>query len=83
MDVTLNFRITGLDGGIVTSDNTKYKGISKTFEIGNEPQGYDFYPGDVYKGGIVYLMVKNDSDYLFKEIEKHNKKEYKTYVHGR
>jgi|GEM_PF-1706930 len=82
-DVTLDFSITGLDGGTVSSGGTKYEGIGDTVEIGNEPEGYDFYPPKTYKGKFVFLMVKGDSDYLFKTTEKKGDKTYVKYIRGK
>ena len=43
-DVTIGFKVTGLDGKEEIKANEKvYKKLSKIIEIGDLPQGYDFY----------------------------------------
>lgn len=64
----LQFRIVGEDGKKeIKYKGTVYEGIGDTQEIGKEPSGYDFYPGDTYKGKIVYMLPKGCGEYLIKE----------------
>lgn len=63
--VTLPFRIEGENQGKISADGKEYKGLSKTYEIGSVPMGYDFYAGDTYKGRALFMMVK---DYDMYEI---------------
>jgi hypothetical protein len=66
-DVTIGFMVTGLDGKEEIKANEKvYKKLSKTIEIGDLPQGYDFYAGQTYKGKILYMIPKAYKDYLLK-----------------
>lgn len=67
-DVAIEFEIVNSDGEkTINVDNTNYKNLEKTWEIGYDPRGYDFYPGDTYKGAVVFLMVKDYNKYLLKE----------------
>lgn len=62
------FTICAADGGtVITTNNTNYSGLTETFEIGAQPQGYDFHAGDTYKGAIVYIMVNGFTDYRIVE----------------
>ena len=66
-DVAIKFKITSMDGKEeLTAGNTVYKGLSEAKEIGDMPVGYDFYSGQTYKGKILYLMVKDYTDYCIK-----------------
>lgn len=49
----------------ISVENTDYKGLGQTYEIGSVPMGYDFYAGDTYQGAIVYMMVKGYDGYVF------------------
>lgn len=83
MDVKMPFNIVSLEGkNVITMDNINYKGLYRTWQIGPTPQGYDFYSGSTYKGKIVYIMVKDFSDYLIEQSYKEGSKEIKTYVRG-
>lgn len=77
----LKFRITNENGGkTIKYNGTEYEGLYKTWEIGNEPMGYDFYPGDQYKGSFVFLMAKGCKAYLFEESYKDGNKTVKNYI---
>lgn len=63
-DVAIKFRITNPEGKKnIKIENTVYKSLNKTMEIGKKPEGYDFYSGSTYKGKFVYIMKKGFKDY--------------------
>lgn len=66
-DVTIGFKVTGPDGKEeIHANGTSYKKLSKTIEISDLPQGYDFYAGNTFKGKILYMIPKGYKDYLLK-----------------
>ncbi|MEA4921986.1 MAG: hypothetical protein VB031_01315 [Eubacteriaceae bacterium] len=80
-DPALDFKITNEDGGsTIKFEDTEYKELSETWEIGNEPMGYDFYPGDTYKGMIVYMMARGCKEYLIEEYYKDGDTTEKNYI---
>ncbi|MGI6203814.1 MAG: hypothetical protein ACOYJH_00820 [Anaerovoracaceae bacterium] len=76
--VTLPFTIEGENQGKISKNGTEYKGLSKTYEIGSVPTGYDFYSGDTYKGRALFMMVK---DYDMYEIAESYTDGGKTVTH--
>ncbi|MEG0156769.1 MAG: hypothetical protein RR626_01225 [Anaerovoracaceae bacterium] len=66
--VAITFSIAGLDGSeTIKFDQAEYTGLSKTWELGDAPMGYDFYGGDTYEGAIIYMVPTGCKDYLIKE----------------
>lgn len=64
----LSFSITDEAGkNSITYHGVEYKGIGETYETGSQPAGYDFYPGDTYRGQIVYIVPDGCDQYLLKE----------------
>lgn len=81
--VALNFSIVGTDGKReIKVGDVVYKGLDKTWEIGDPPMGYDFYAEQTYKGSFVFLMVKRERNYAFKESYKENGKTINHYIKG-
>lgn len=77
----LRFQITGSDGKAALAIGGKiYTNLNQTFEIGEEPTGYDFYPGDTYHGAILYQMVKGYTGYLIQQIPAEHEKNKKIYI---
>ena len=67
-EVFPTFTIVGPDGSdTITDNNVNYKGLGQTWQIGEVPQGYDFYAGQVYKGAILYMMPKGCDSYRILE----------------
>ncbi|MGI6721275.1 MAG: hypothetical protein ACOX4I_01755 [Anaerovoracaceae bacterium] len=80
-DPKLNFKIVNRNGGdTITIGNTEYLGLGKTWEIGEQPMGYDFYPGQTYKGAFVFIMIKGYDGYLIEEYYKDGNKTVKHYI---
>ena len=68
-NVAPEFEIRGIDGSeVISVGKVNHEGLTKTFEIGYQPQGYDFHAGDTYEGAIVYLMVNGCTSYRILEI---------------
>lgn len=68
LDVAPEFSIVSATGETdITAENISYKGLDQTWELGYQPKGYDFYPGDTYEGVLVFIMVEGYNDFLIKE----------------
>jgi hypothetical protein len=80
--VTLPFRIEGENGDPIKSGSKVYKGLSKTYEIGDVPMGYDFDAGDTYHGRALFLMVKDYKTYEITESYKAGDKKVTHYIQG-
>lgn len=81
-DVAIPFEIVSLTGGTIQVEDTIYKNLATTWEIGDLPQGYDFHAGDTYAGRIIFIMVKEYSDYLIHEIKVDSPEEEQIYIKG-
>lgn len=81
LDVAVPFRIVSLYGDDIEVDNTIYRGLGETVEIGDQPEGYDFHRGDTYHGVIVFAMVKGFDGYLVQEMER-EEPQGSAYVRG-
>jgi len=81
-DVAIPFEIVSLSGGNIQVGATVYKNLSTTWEIGNQPQGYDFHAGDIYHGRIIFIMVKGYRDYLIHQLPTTKEKTNEIYIRG-
>lgn len=81
-DVAIPFEIVSLTGGTIQVEDTVYQNLASTWEIGDQPQGYDFHAGDTYAGKIIFIMVKGYSDYLIHEIKADSPEEEQVYIKG-
>lgn len=81
-DVTVPFEIVSLTGGNIQVRDTIYENLTTTWEIGEVPQGYDFYAGDTYHGQVVFVMVKGYDEYLIHEIKGERNETNPTYIKG-
>jgi len=82
-DVAMPFEIVSITGGTtIQVEDTIYENLSTTWEIGEQPQGYDFHAGETYHGKIVFIMVKGYSDYLIHEIKVDSTEEEQVYIKG-
>lgn len=81
-DVAVPFEIVSLTGGTIQVEDTIYKNLATTWEIGDLPQGYDFHAGDTYAGKIIFIMVKGYRDYLIHEIKVGSTEEEQVYIKG-
>ena len=55
-DVAIPFEIVSLSGGNIQVGATVYKNLSTTWEIGNQPQGYDFHVVEVNKLVAIFFL---------------------------
>lgn len=82
--VAVPFTIAGVDGKpVIKVGGTSYKGLTKTWEIGAPPMGYDFFGDSTYKGSFVFLMVKGNKDYVFEEKYSEDGKTITHYTEGK
>ncbi len=81
-DVAVTFEIVSMTGGDIEVDDTVYKNLKTTWEIGDLPQGYDFHAGDTYHGEIVFVMVKDYKDYLIHQVSEDDEDSDQTYIKG-
>ena len=81
-DVAIPFDIVSLTGGTIQVEDTVYKNLGTTWEIGKQPQGYDFHPGDTYQGQIVFMMIKGYSEYLIHQINAEAGDAQQVYIRG-
>jgi hypothetical protein len=81
-NVTLPFKIEGENGGDIESGGKVYKSLSKTYEIGDVPMGYDFHAGDTYKGRALFMMVKDYDMYEITESYTSGDKKVTHYIQG-
>jgi hypothetical protein len=81
-DVAVPFEIVSLTGGAIQVEDTIYQNLATTWEIGDLPEGYDFHAGDTYAGKIIFIMVKDYSDYLIHEIKGDSPEEEQVYIKG-
>jgi hypothetical protein len=81
-NVTLPFRIEGENGDPIKVGRKVYKGLTKTYEIGDVPVGYDFDAGDTYHGRALFLMVKDYKTYEITESYKSGGKKVTHYIQG-
>ncbi len=81
-NVALPFKIEGENGDDIESGGKIYKSLSKTYEIGNVPMGYDFYAGDTYKGRALFIMVKDYDMYEITESYTSGDKKVTHYIQG-
>ena len=81
-NVTLPFKIEGENGDDIESDGKIYKSLSKTYEIGSVPMGYDFHAGDTYKGRALFIMVKGYDMYEITESYTSGGKKVIHYIQG-
>lgn len=79
-DVAIPFEIVSLTGGAIQVEDTIYQNLATTWEIGEQPQGYDFHAGETYHGKIIYIMVKGYSEYLLHEIKADSTVEEQIYI---
>lgn len=81
--VAVTFTIAGVDGKPeIAVDGTNYKGLTETWEIGAPPMGYDFYSDSTYKGSFLFVMVKDNKDYVFEEKYSEDGKDIIHYTRG-
>ncbi len=81
-DVVIPFEIVSLTGGTIQVEDTIYQNLETTWEIGEQPVGYDFQAGDTYAGRIIFIMVKGYSDYFIHEIKVDSNEEAQVYIKG-
>jgi hypothetical protein len=81
-DVTIPFEITSVTGGAIQVEDTIYQNLATTWEIGVQPQGYDFHAGDTYQGRFIFIMVKGYNEYLIHEIKADNIETEQVYIKG-
>lgn len=81
-DVAVPFEIVSLTGGTIQVEDTIYQNLATTWEIGEQPQGYDFHAGETYHGKIIFIMVKGYRDYLIHEVKVDSPEEEQVYIKG-
>lgn len=81
-DVAIPFDIVSASGGAIQVGDTIYQNLNTTWEIGERPRDNNFHAGDTYHGQIVFIMVKDYSDYLIHEIKEAASEAEEVYIKG-